>query len=246
MQRGYIKIWRKLEDSGLLQMHSTLALFMYMLMKAAYKPCRYGTANLERGQLVSGRFKLAEALKLSERSTRTCLQHLHDLGMVTSEATNLYTVYTIVNYGKYQDSDDGADQANDQPPTSDRPATDQPPTTIKEVNNLISKEEKKEAGATFVLPDWVKSSDWDLWIKTRKGKKMIPEQMQAQVNKLSKWKDGGLDYEKSLSDAAVNGWQGLFEPKINGHYAKEDSLKRTGDLLTGRIRNEGTITIDMD
>lgn len=65
----------------------------------------------------------------------------------------------------------------------------------------------------FVLPDWINADDWSLWLKTRKGKKMIPEQMQKQINKLSKWRNAGLDYGKALSEAAENGWQGLFEPK---------------------------------
>ena len=50
-------------------------------------------------------------------------------------------------------------------------------------------------------------------MKTRKGKKMIPEQMQGQVDKLKKWKDAGLDYALSLSNAADSGYQGLVEPK---------------------------------
>lgn len=71
----------------------------------------------------------------------------------------------------------------------------------------------KTPSAAFALPDWVNRIDWDLWIKTRKGKKMLPEQMQAQVDKLEKWKLAGLDYGKALKDSATNGWQGLFEPK---------------------------------
>ncbi|ADE12165.1 hypothetical protein [Sideroxydans lithotrophicus] len=74
------------------------------------------------------------------------------------------------------------------------------------------KEPAADASA-FSLPDWIDHPTWDLWLKTRKGKKMIPEQMQAQVNKLSKWRDAGLDHAKALSDAATAGWQGLFEPK---------------------------------
>lgn len=74
-----------------------------------------------------------------------------------------------------------------------------------------SREDKK--ASTFVLPDWVDKTTWELWIKTRKGKKMIPEQMEAQVKKLETWKNSGLDYAKALSDSAENGWQGLFEPK---------------------------------
>lgn len=84
--------------------------------------------------------------------------------------------------------------------------------TLPETQDTLPKTPKKQ-GATFVLPDWVNQADWDLWVKTRKGKKMLPEQMQAQVAKLEKWKIAGLDYGKSLSDAAINGWQGLFEPK---------------------------------
>lgn len=82
----------------------------------------------------------------------------------------------------------------------------------------IQKEKKKEQepkppAAAFALPDWIDRATWDLWMKTRKGKKMIPEQMQAQVDKLAKWRGAGLDYAKALSDAATSGWQGLFEPK---------------------------------
>ena len=49
-------------------------------------------------------------------------------------------------------------------------------------------------------------------MKTRKGKKMIPAQMQKQVEKLRKWKDAGLDYKTALENSAVNGYIGLFLP----------------------------------
>jgi len=84
---------------------------------------------------------------------------------------------------------------------------------IAECNTEKSREEGEKKGAAFALPDWIDKTTWDLWLKTRKGRKMIPEQMQAQVNKLSKWRDAGLDHAKALHDAATAGWQGLFEPK---------------------------------
>lgn len=92
-------------------------------------------------------------------------------------------------------------------------------TVLAKCNTEKSREEeekkqrrgKKES--IFVLPDWIDSQTWDLWLKTRKGKKMIPEQMQAQVDKLEKWKNAGLDYASALSASAEAGWQGLFEPK---------------------------------
>lgn len=67
--------------------------------------------------------------------------------------------------------------------------------------------------SVFLLPDWVDKENWELWLKTRKGKKMLPEQMQAQIRKLEKWKDAGMDFASSLEASAINGWTGLFEPK---------------------------------
>lgn len=75
------------------------------------------------------------------------------------------------------------------------------------------RQRRVERESAFALPDWIDRQTWELWIKTRKGKKMIPEQMQAQVNKLEKWKNAGLDYASALSASAEAGWQGLFEPK---------------------------------
>lgn len=122
-------------------MHSTLAMFMYMLIKASYKPCRIGMVDLDRGQFCSGRFKLSEALELSEQSVRTCLANLHELGMITSKSTNKYTVYTIVNYGQYQDIDDSINQQINQQSTSSQPTTNQQLTTIKDINTLSIKKE---------------------------------------------------------------------------------------------------------
>ncbi len=206
MHRGYIKVWRKLKDSGLLQLHSTLAMFMYMLIEASHRKIKFGTINLERGQLISGRNKLANDLNLTEQKVRTCLEHLHELEMITSESTNRYTIYTIVNYDIYQDSEDIDSKPNNQQITNKQPTDNQQITTIQTHKNTRTKEDK------FVLPDWINKEDWELWIVSR-GKKMVDKQKEAQVKKLKKWKDSGLDYADSLKRSAENGWQGLFEPK---------------------------------
>jgi hypothetical protein len=99
---------------------------------------------------------------------------------------------------------------------------DQPEKSREETEKRQSREEKK--GAAFALPDWIDRNTWDLWLKTRKGKKMIPEQMLAQVEKLEKWKDAGLDYASALKASADAGWQGLFEPKQSGKIPKHDNF----------------------
>lgn len=140
MQRGYIKVWRKIEDSGLLHMPNTLALFMFMLFNAMYKDCKVGTSTgvieLKRGQYISGRKKLSTDLEQSEREIRTSLDRLVNLEILTIKTTNKYSIYTVVNYEKYQAND----QQTTSTETNKRPANDQQTTTKEELKNLNIKE----------------------------------------------------------------------------------------------------------
>lgn len=108
---------------------------------------------------------------------------------------------------------------------------------------LNRKQETKEPSAAFALPDWVKQSDWDLWMQTRKGKKMIPAQMQAQVNKLERWKDAGIDYASALAASAEAGWSGLFEPKMQrgGASSSQSENDQIREAARKRIFGEQTI-----
>lgn len=145
MHRGYIKIWRKVKDSGLYQLPNAFTLFVYMLTEATHKPIRFGAVDLERGQLSTGRHILSSTLKMSEQSVRTALKHLHNLGMITSKSTSQYTVYTIVNYNNYQDSTVYPNQQVNQQSTNDQPTANQLLTTIQEYKNTITKKQKQSS-----------------------------------------------------------------------------------------------------
>lgn len=138
MHRGYIKIWRKIEDSGLIQLPNALALFMYLMLKATHKDRKMGSPigviELKRGQYVSGRKELAAKLKQSEQQIRTSLKRLEDMQILTIKSTNKYSIYTIENYSKYQDVDVNINQQL----TINQPADNQQATTKQEFNNLIN------------------------------------------------------------------------------------------------------------
>jgi hypothetical protein len=156
MNRGYIKIWRKLEDSGLLQLPTTLALFMHILLKATHKDRKVGTPNgvitLKRGQFMSGRIELASTLKQTEQQIRTSLKRLQDLEIITIEATNRYSVYTIENYRKYQDMQVDNNQPDNQQTTNKQPTDNQQITTKQELNNLNTEELNKTSMAANACP----------------------------------------------------------------------------------------------
>lgn len=97
-----------------------------------------------------------------------------------------------------------------------------PTLTTNQLPLTTNQEPNKTNAAAFALPDWINKSDWDLWIKSRK-KKMIPEQMQAQIDKLAKWRNEGLDYCGALANAALNGYAGLFLPDAKKSPASKES-----------------------
>lgn len=149
MERGYVKLWRKTLDSGLLENGPAWQLFGYLLLNAAHRPHRKIVGgvvfDLQPGQVVFSRAKAAAKLDLSERQIRTAFLLLEKLEILTSKATNKCTIVSLVNWHRYNGDRPAGDQQNDQPidqhPTSTRPAGDQqaPPvsldTRIKEFKN---------------------------------------------------------------------------------------------------------------
>jgi hypothetical protein len=78
--------------------------------------------------------------------------------MVTSKPTNKFTVYTIVNYGQYQDCEDTTNQQL----TNNQPATNQQLTTKEEIKHLNIKE---------IIPNGF-IDFWEIWpTSKRKGSK---------------------------------------------------------------------------
>jgi len=156
MNRGYVKVWRKITDSGLMQMPNTFTLFMHILMNAAHKNKKVGTTSgvidLKVGQYISGRTRLASDLKQSEREIRTSLSRLEQLEIISIKTTNKYSIYTIENYSIYQEGD----QQNDQQETIKRPSNDHQTTTKQTLKHLSIKEDidtsKVETKKTVLVP----------------------------------------------------------------------------------------------
>ncbi len=162
MNRGYVKVWRKIEDSGLIQLPNTLALFMHLLLNATHKDRKVGTPigvyELKRGQFMSGRIELASRLKQSEQQIRTSLKRLEDLEIITSKATSRFSVYTIENYNKYQDEQPTNNQQDNQQTTNKQPTDNQQITTKQELKHLNIKE--KNIRGSRLPNDWIAPQDF--------------------------------------------------------------------------------------
>jgi hypothetical protein len=206
MHRGYVKIWRKIKDSGLYQLPETFTLFMFILTESTHQPRRIGNTLLQRGQYSLGRIELARQLKQSEQTVRTGLKKLEKLEILTIETTSHGSVYTIVNYNLYQVNEGEANQQLNQPLTSDQPAANQPLTSDqphnKHINTKhINTEEHKQKPTAEYSAGFLKF--WETWpYSKRKGAqgkcwdKWLSKKLESKIDEII----SHIEYRESNGD----------------------------------------------
>lgn len=147
-ERGFIFLWRKIEDSGLLADAPTCALFLWLALHARVTPARvlpkYGKpVFLRRGQVLCGRAQLAAILNQSERRIRTGLARLTEIEAVTSTSTSAGTIITVVNYDNYNPRRGEKWGEFVARVTNGRPTLDQRPTNGRPLSKPESPEARK-------------------------------------------------------------------------------------------------------
>jgi len=231
MHRGFIKLWRKSTDHGLLQNPNTFTLWCFLLLRASHKPYQQVVGNqvvdLLPGQVVVGRKALAKELGQTEAKIRRGLKLLETLGNVTISRTNKFSVLSVVNWGTYQNQDGANDQQVDQQAANKRPTDDQQAATNKNEEN--KKNEKKPPAGAFnrsLFPESLCDADvaklmdaWALWYeyKREQRKTLTKSTATSQMKKLAQ---EAPDVAVAMIEQSIaNGWIGLFELKGGGQQA---------------------------
>ena len=215
MHRGYIKIWRKSIDSGMLKNHKLWAFWSWCLLKASHKETTvmvgYQEVKLQAGQFIFGRKAASYELGLSERSVRTCLESLEKTKKTTIKTTNKFSIITIINWDTYQQEQQTNDQQLDKPATNKRPTNDQQVTTNKNEKN-----EKNEKHISPEIENFV--GEFINYIKEQKGK-LAPNSANLKnksldaVDKLIRIDGFDLEYIKDVCRWGVRDtefWSGAF------------------------------------
>jgi len=127
MNRGYIRTWRKVLDSGWLKNHKLWAFWSYCLLKASHKEydaiVGLQVVHLMPGQFIFGRKKAAKETGLTEQEIRTIIAFLVKAGNLTIKSTNKFSVITIVNWSIYQSDDSECNHQINQQLTNKEPHT---------------------------------------------------------------------------------------------------------------------------
>lgn len=113
----WIKLNRNILEWRWFKDRSALQVFLYLLLSANTKDNEYKTITIHRGEVVRTQERIAEDTGLSRQQVRTVLCKLEATKEITKESRSGIVVISIVNYNKYQDSN----QEVNQPITNDQP-----------------------------------------------------------------------------------------------------------------------------
>jgi len=105
---------------------------MVLLLKANYKQTQWRGQTIHPGQLVTGRKQLSEWTGLSEQQIRTFLKRLKSTSNLTIKTTNKYSIITITNWEKYQETEENQPATQ---PTNNQQITTSKKLRKKEVKN---------------------------------------------------------------------------------------------------------------
>ncbi len=104
----FIKLHRSILDSVVFSDAEVLRLWIYFLCNASVEnreTIASGTVvKLKRGQLITGRKKLSQALGITESKIYRTMKMLEDEQCITTETNNRFTIITLVNWAKFQDT----------------------------------------------------------------------------------------------------------------------------------------------
>jgi hypothetical protein len=114
MEKGFVPFPRYVFETGLIRNHKVWAFYSWCLQEASFKDreaivgCQ--VVPLKAGQLVFGRKKAAEAVRLSEQEIRTAIALLERLGLISKKSTNKFSIITVINLHVRQANDSKSNQ----------------------------------------------------------------------------------------------------------------------------------------
>ena len=140
MNKGYIKLWRKILDTSFYQNPNMIRMAIHLLLTVNHRDKKFFFNGSEitvlAGQSLTGIDKLALELRLTVQMVRTTLKNLEKVRFLTRETTNRFSIVTICRYWDYQKNE-----------TTDNKPTNKPVTNQQQASNKLvtaNKNEKNE------------------------------------------------------------------------------------------------------
>ena len=216
MNIGWIKLHREFINWEWYSDINVRVLFIHLLITVNYEDKKWKGRLVKKGSRITGRKQLSSETGLTERNIRTAIKKLQSTNDLTIQLSNSGSMFTVVNWCKYQSIDHQNDHQNDHVPTNERPRTDHVPTTTKEDNNIINKE------INNILLEKETKELFKTWLDYRKEIKKIIKSDQTKISLAKKIQSKGFEESKKVINFSIeNGYQGLFWDKKQNSNKKE-------------------------
>ncbi len=222
MHRGYIKLWRKIEDSFIWKDPEALMIWVILLMKANYKDTEFMFNSkkviLRRGQLITGLNQLSLSTGVTKSKCYRVLKCLESETLIEIQKTNRYSIISIVKYSEYQDNE----TLNETPVKLQRNSSETPVETSKELIRTNKNKDKPINPSLYpYLLDVSFYNAYCNFLEMRKSKKneATSHAKKLILDKLSK--ESIETAIAMLEESTIRGWSGVFPLKNN--YSKQSN-----------------------
>lgn len=221
MGEGWVKLWRKAIDSGLIKNHNVWVFWTYCLLKANHEKdykqvIGFQEIKLQPGQFIFGLHKASDETGLSVQKIRTCLSFLKKYKNLTIKSTNKFSIITIINWGTYQKESLAPNKQSNKQVTSGQQAGN----NKQEPKNQRTEEVKKtKAKKTFVPPT---ENDVVLYFK-EKGYTSESARKAFMYYASNNWHDSRGNKIKSWKQKMIGVWFNDENkiPVVNGNKPKK-------------------------
>ncbi len=110
MQRGWVKLYRKIADGQIFQNEKLLKVFIWCLIKASHQEHVFlhgrRKISLKPGQFITGRKKAGEELDMPPSTAWFYLKFLEADNTIDIKSNNKYSLITVINWELYQSSEE--------------------------------------------------------------------------------------------------------------------------------------------
>ena len=212
MDSGFVKLYRKIEESSFYKDSEAVHLWVHLLLCASYKQRKIIFNGIEMelksGQFITGRKALEAATGIEQSKCERLLKLFKTTQQIEQQKTNKFRIITICNWDRYQENE----QQNEQQVNNNRTTSEhkQEGKELKEVNNTpfppIEKKKKEQKKKPTPLPEGFSISERVREWAAKKNTVHLEEHLENFVSSCQAKGYEYLDWDAAFMNAVRQNW----------------------------------------
>ena len=148
VERGYVKLYRKIQKKGWYKNSKYVHLWVHILMSVNHQDSEFMWNGemiiVKAGQLVTGRKQLSSDTGIRESTLEDILKLFENQHQIQQQKTNKFRLITVINWKKYQQEQQRKQQLGNNKATTKQQQSD---TNKNDNNDKNEKNEERERDA---------------------------------------------------------------------------------------------------